>query len=88
MTDPIEEAFEEPIPQEPVKKVYHKAKGICVVLEDDMLKEDVDPLMDAIRLLAGVLEVNYIDFDGFNDYPNRTRARIELKNELKAVLEE
>ena len=69
------------------KTVLLKAKGICVVLEDDFKKNDLEAVMDAIRQLKRVAAVKYIDFNGFHDYPNRTRVKLELRAELKEILD-
>lgn len=70
-----------------VRESLSEAKGICVVLEDDMKKEDLEVVMSAILQLKGVAVVKYIDFDGFHDYPNRTRVKMELRKQLNDLLE-
>lgn len=63
-----------------------KAKGICVVLDKDADKEDLEATIQAISLLKGVAVVKYIDFDAFHDYSNRTRAKMELLGEIGETL--
>ncbi len=70
----------------PPAKPSLKAKGICVVLNEDTSKEDLESIMQAIALLKGVAVVKYIDFDAFHDYPNRARAKMELLEELGEAL--
>lgn len=69
------------------KPLLRQAKGICVVLEDDFKKDDLEAIMEAIRQLKKVAVVKYIDFDGFHDYPNRTRVKLELRAQLKEILD-
>ena len=67
--------------------VSHMAKGICVVLEEDTAKKDLEAVMEAIRLLNGVAVVKYIDLKAFHDFSNRTRAKMELRKELGKIVE-
>ena len=69
------------------KPLLLQAKGICVVLEDDMKKVDLEAVMNAIRQLKGVAVVKYIDFNGFHDYPNRTRVKMEIRAQIKDLLD-
>jgi len=81
MSDPIEDAK-----QKPSKKVWMKAKGICVVLEKDTLKMDLEPLMDAIRQLKNVHSATFIDDEGMTDHINRIRVRDEYRVKLKELV--
>lgn len=69
------------------KPVLLRAKGICVVLNDDTRKDDLEAIMNAIRQLKGVVAVKYIDFNGFHDYPNRTRVKLEIREQFKDILD-
>lgn len=68
------------------KKNFLKAKGICVVLEDDISKADIKHLITAIEQLKNVQSAKFIDYEGFDDYINRVRVRDEFRDKLKKVI--
>jgi len=70
----------------PPKETYYKAKGICVVLKEDTLKDDLKPLMAAIEQLKNVHSVKFIDYEGMTDHINRIRVRGEYRAKLKALV--
>ncbi len=63
-----------------------KAKAICVVLEEDTAKKDLTAVIAAIAQLKGVAVVKFVDLDAFHDYPNRTRAKMELRAKIDTLL--
>ncbi len=81
MPDPIENAK-----QKPSKKEWLKAKGICVVLEEDTLKMDLNPLLAAIEQLKNVHSAKFIDDEGMTDHINRIRVRDEYRAKLKRLV--
>lgn len=64
----------------------HKAKGLIISLSNDVDKEDLNKLMDAILLFEGILGVDFIDCDQKDDYINRRRIKNELLEEIGQVL--
>lgn len=68
------------------KKVWMKAKGICVVLEEDTLKRDLEPLLAAIEQLKNVHSATFIDNEGMADHINRIRVRDEYRVKLKDLV--
>ena len=70
----------------PTKQKTLQAKGICVVLEKDTDKRQIEELLSAIKQLRGVLTADWIDYD-FDDHCNRIRMKVEFKDELKRGLE-
>ena len=69
------------------KKKWLNAKGICVTLDDNTLKIDLDPLMDAIRQLKNVRSVEFIDDENMTDHINRILVRDEYRAKLKKLVE-
>lgn len=63
-----------------------KTKGVCVVLEDDFDKHKIEDLLLAICQLKGVAQADWIDYNGFEDYCNRSKIKLELKQKLRDVL--
>ncbi len=68
------------------KKRSHNTKGICVVLDADYDKTKVEDLLSAIKLLKGVLTADFLDV-GFDDHCNRSRMKIEIREQIKKGLE-
>ncbi len=68
------------------KKKWLTAKGICVTLDDNTLKIDLDPLMDAIRQLKNVRSVEFIDDENMTDHINRILVRDEYREKLKKLV--
>lgn len=60
-------------------------KGCWVAFEKDIRTDDVEPLIEAIRQLRGVLAVETSVADS-GDWMNRERIRRELGEKLWAVL--
>ena len=69
------------------REVYNDAKAICVVLDEDTKKRDLDAVMAAISQLKGVAVVKFVDLNAFHDYPNRTRAKMEIREKISELLE-
>ena len=69
------------------KTPNHKAKAICVVLEEDTAKRDLTAVMAAIAQLKGVAVVKFVDLDAFHNYPNRTRAKMEIRAKIDTLLD-
>lgn len=80
MNDVVEES------KKSAKKEWLKAKGICVVLEEDTYKADLKPLMAAIEQLKNVHSVKFIDDEGMTDHINRIRVRDEYRVKLKKLV--
>lgn len=68
------------------KKRSHNAKGICVVLDDDYDKDKIKELLLAIKQFKGVLTADWIDV-GFDDHCNRSRMKVELRDQIRKGLE-
>lgn len=68
-------------------RIYHEAKAICVVLEKDTKKSDLDAVMAAIEQLKGVAVVKFIDLTAFHDYPNRVRVKMEIRKKIDNLLD-
>lgn len=66
---------------------YHDAKAICVVLDKDTKKSELEATMAAIAQLKGVMVVKFIDLDMLHDYPNRVRAKIEIRKQIGKLLD-
>lgn len=69
-----------------VEQVTDRIKGLIVTLKDDTRIDDTEPLMDAIRLLQGVADVAPLVVNA-EDYMNRMRITIELRQKLWQALE-
>ena len=67
--------------------IHLDAKAICVVLDEDTKKSDLDAVMTAIAQLKGVAVVKFVDLSAFHDYSNRTRAKIEIRKKIGKILE-
>ncbi|KKN39772.1 hypothetical protein LCGC14_0740120 [marine sediment metagenome] len=62
-----------------------RIKGVYVALDKDYRVDDAEAILDAIKMVKGVLDVtgDIVDFDDWN---NRARIRIELSGKLWEVL--
>lgn len=62
-----------------------RVKGLVVALETDIREDDVQVLVNAIKMLRGVLavETKVADMD---DWVNRSRIQSELRAKLFEVL--
>lgn len=67
------------------KKPSAKAKGICVVLEDDIDKGKLEDLLLAIKQFRHVLTAEFID-SGFDDHVNRIRVKEEIQQKMKDII--
>lgn len=63
-----------------------RAKGLAVALSDDIRVDDLERVMDAIRLFPGVASVAPVLATG-EDYFVRERVREELRRKLFEVLD-
>ncbi len=64
-----------------------RINGVFVTLDRDIRIDDAEHLLNAIRMIKGVIDVtpNVTDF---NDHMAKTTARIDLENKLLKVLRE
>ena len=62
-----------------------RIKGVYVALDRDYRTDDVEEILNAIKMVKGVsdITVNIVDFDDWN---NRSRIRQELSAKLWEVL--
>lgn len=63
-----------------------RVKGITVSLEQDVRTDDIEPILDAIRQLRGVADVEVVLSD-MNDWMARSRVRSEISGKLLEVYE-
>ena len=61
---------------------------LFVALEQDLRDDDVQPLIDAISHLRGVLQVTSGPSDGFHAAVNKARLRRELLVKIAAMINE
>lgn len=59
--------------------------ALCVVLEKDIRDDDVAPLVDAIRMMRGVLSVTFEPVDGYQAHVARERAATVLGEKVAQV---
>lgn len=62
-----------------------RLKGCTVTFDRDIREDDVEPLLDAIRMMRGVLSVTGKVTD-LSDYMARERATWELRDKILDVL--
>jgi uncharacterized protein YjiS (DUF1127 family) len=62
-----------------------RAKGLMVAFADDFREDDIDDLMNAIRMLKGVIDVRTVTANP-DDWMNRRRVRFELHEKLWKAL--
>jgi hypothetical protein len=64
-----------------------RINGVFVTLEDDIRIDDAEHLLNAIRMVKGVVDVtpNVTDF---NDHMAKVTAKIELGDKIMKVLRE
>lgn len=62
-----------------------RLKGCTVVFESSVREDDAEPILAAIRMMKGVRFVLPL-VDTFEDQMARERVRLELGDELLAVL--
>lgn len=67
-------------------KMTDRIKGITVSLEQDVRTDDLEPLMDAIRQLRGVADVELVVAD-MDDWLARSRVRSELAGDFLEMYE-
>jgi len=61
--------------------------ALTVILQIDTREDDIQPLVDAIKLLRNVADVN-LHVANIIDYSARTRIRRELLDKLWKVLDD
>lgn len=64
-----------------------RAKGLVVTLEHDMRVDDAEVILNAIRQIRGVVDVQFVISD-INDHINRTRIKRKIQEKLWDVLHE
>ncbi len=62
-----------------------RLKGFVVILDEDIREDDAQPILDAIQMIRGVLEVTPM-VNKMEDLMARERVRAELEGKLFAVL--
>ena len=62
-----------------------RIKGIYVALDQDYRVDDAEAILDAIKMIKGVLAVTH-DISDFEDWNHRTRIRNELSAKLWEAL--
>ncbi len=62
-----------------------RIKGLTVVLDGDIREDDAKPIIEAIRMIRGVLCVEAHVTD-INDYVAQQKARFELEKRIYAAL--
>jgi hypothetical protein len=60
-------------------------KGFSVTLIKDMRDDDAESLLDALKMLKGVLKVTPVLADPIEDSITRTRTVTELQNDILQV---
>ncbi len=61
-----------------------RVKGITISLEQDVRTDDIEPILNAIRQIRGVADVDIIHTD-MNDWLARSRVRSELANDFNVL---
>lgn len=64
-----------------------RVKGVVVTLDADYRTDDVETILNALRMVKGVASVESVKAD-INDHINRMRVRLELQQKLFDVLNE
>jgi hypothetical protein len=64
-----------------------RIKGFVVTLTDDIRIDDVQPLLDAVKMLKGVASVDTSVTD-MDDHMNRRVIAMEMKTKIYEVLKE
>lgn len=64
----------------------NKIKGFLVTLASDLSEEDAQRVIDAIRMVKGVMSVNSIDTDPMEDRIVTTRVVLNIREKILAVL--
>ena len=63
----------------------NRVSGLVVTLDKDYRDDDVQVIIDAIKMIRGVADVQ-MNIVELNDYLNRNRVRYELEGEIyKAI---
>lgn len=62
-----------------------RIRSLTVVLADNTRDDDANRLIDAIRLMRGVVDVQ-ADVTNAADYSAQMLARTELRNQIAAIL--
>jgi len=64
-----------------------RIKGFTVTLTDDIRIDDVQPLLDAVKMLKGVASVD-VSVTNMDDHMNRQMISMEFKTKLYDVLKD
>ena len=64
-----------------------RIKGFTVTLTDDIRIDDVQPLLDAVKMLKGVASVD-VSVTNMDDHMNRQMISMEMKTKIYEVLKE
>lgn len=62
-----------------------RIKGVYVALDQDYRTDDVEAILDAIKMIKGVSDVA-VNIANFDDWTNRSRIRTELSGKLWEAL--
>lgn len=62
-------------------------KGLVVTLDDDYTEEAAELIASAIRMVRGVVAVDF-SIGSIDDHMNRVRVRRELLEKMRGVLEQ
>jgi hypothetical protein len=65
-----------------------RLKGLTVAFEKDIRDDDAESIIQAIKMIKGVLEVKAVPFGNHSDWIERTRIRDELTAKLWKVLKD
>lgn len=63
-----------------------RIKGFYVVLDDIMRTDDAEPLIEAVLMLKGVLDVK-VSISNSDDWMIRSQVKSELRQKLIEILE-
>lgn len=64
----------------------NRLKGFYVVLESDVREDDAEPILNALRMVKGVLSVDPVETAPV-DHFERTRIEMEFREKLWKALE-
>lgn len=62
-----------------------RIKSLTVVLEKDIREDDCEGIIDAIKMIRGVLKVDYEVAD-HEHHAAKVQARYELQKEMREIL--
>jgi len=64
-----------------------RVKGLVVTIKDDVRIDDIQPLIDAISMLKGVVNVEP-NISDINDHINRQKVYYDVKNKIYQLLKD